>query len=380
MTIRRILAPRPARNAVCSIAPFGSIAMTRFSLPLATVALALPLACAAQRYDVQTVAQGLEVPWGMAFAPDGRMFVTERPGRVRVIENGRLREQPLAVLPDVKAQGEAGLMAIALHPRFADNRWLYLSYVYEDDGLRLRVARWREREGTLDERHVVIDGIPAARFHAGSAVAFGPDGKLFITTGDAGRPELAQQLDSLAGKILRLNDDGSVPDDNPFAGRAGARPEIWSLGHRNPQGIAWRDDATLFEVEHGPSGGDGPRGGDEINLIRKGGNYGWPRSHHCEGGLGIQPLRCFTPPVAPARAAFWRDALWFGALRGRALLRASVDGERVTGVQRLFEDTYGRIRAVAVGPDGALYFSTSNHDGRGNAAPADDRIFRLVPQ
>lgn len=338
------------------------------------------LACQAQAYRVETIASGLEVPWGIAFAPDGRIFVTERPGRVRVIENGRLLEQPLADLQDVQATGEAGLMSIALHPRFTENRWLYLAYVYGTGGtLELRVARYREESGKLVDRRVIIDGIPAARFHAGSALSFGPDGKLYITTGDAAERSLAQRLDSLAGKTLRLADDGAVPRDNPFAGRADARPEIWTYGHRNAQGIAWElESGAQYQVEHGPSGFDGPGGGDEINRMEKGANYGWPRSHHCQGSFGVQPLQCFTPAVAPARAAFWSGDLWFGALRGQALMRARIEQGKVAAVERLFGDAYGRIRAVAVGPDGALYFGTSNHDGRGNPAPMDDRIFRLV--
>lgn len=347
---------------------------------LLLLVLAWTLACQAQDYRVETIASNLEVPWGLAFAPDGRIFVTERPGRVRVIENGRLLEQPLARIHNVQATGEAGLMSIALHPGFAENRWLYLAYVYGTGGeLQFRVARYREKDGTLGERHVMIDAVPAARFHAGSAIAFGPDGKLYITTGDAAERSLAQRLDSLAGKTLRLEDDGTVPPDNPFVERADARPEIWSYGHRNAQGIAWHPQSDAqYQVEHGPSGFDGPGGGDEINRIEKGANYGWPRSHHCEGGVGVPPLRCFTPAVAPARAAFWRGELWFGALRGRALMRARIEQGQVAAVERLFEGEYGRIRAISVGPDGALYFSTSNRDGRGNPAPTDDRIFRLV--
>jgi hypothetical protein len=204
------------------------------------IAAALRGSGGAVEFCVETVARGLEVPWAIAFAPDGRSFFTERPGRVRVIEQGRLRPEALATISDMEPTGESGLMDLSLHPQFADNRLLYLAYAYRGDGQRVRVARFRESGGTLAERTVIIETIPAARYHAGTRVSFGPDGKLYITTGDATERELAQQLHSLAGKTLRLNDDGTVPSDNPFVTQRGARPGIWSYGHRNAQGIAWQ--------------------------------------------------------------------------------------------------------------------------------------------
>jgi glucose/arabinose dehydrogenase len=341
------------------------------------------------QFRVETVAANLEVPWAIAFAPDGRVFFTERAGRVRLIEGGKLRPDPVAVIEDVRQEEESGLMDITLHPQFATNRWVYLAYAYRGDGQRVRVVRFRERDGALTERTVIIENIPAARYHAGARADFGPDGKLYITTGDATERRLAQQLNSLAGKTLRLNDDGSVPPDNPFVGRQDARPEIWSTGHRNAQGIAWQPGAGLqFQTEHGPSGFDGPGGGDEVNIVEKGANYGWPVIHHEQTRTGMQsPLLEYTPAVAPASAMFYagsafpeyRGNFFFGALRGEALIRVALDGRRVTGQERMLQGQYGRIREVVEAPDGSIWFSTSNRDGRGRPARDDDRILRLAP-
>jgi glucose/arabinose dehydrogenase len=210
---------------------------------------------------------------------------------------------------------------------------------------------------------------------------------LYVTTGDATERAIAQELGSLGGKILRIADDGTAPRDNPFAGRAGARPEIWSWGHRHGQGIDWQPGTgTLFESEHGPSGFDGPGGGDEINAIERGVNYGWPIVHHRASREGLRsPLLEFTPAIAPASASFvpagdspLSGNLLVGCLRGEAILRVVLDGARVVRHERLVHEEYGRIRDVAAGPDGAVYFSTSNRDGRGRPADEDDRVMRLV--
>jgi glucose/arabinose dehydrogenase len=342
------------------------------------------------KFRVETVAGNLQVPWSINFTPDGRIIFTERPGRVRVIENGKLRPEPLATISDVEARSESGLMGMTLHPQFAQNHQLYLCYAYESgNGQRDRVVRYRETGNGLTDRKLIIEDIPAAQFHAGCRLRFGPDAKLYITTGEATQKEIAQQLNSLGGKILRLNDDGTVPQDNPFVGRKDARPEIWVYGNRNPQGIDWQPGTnTLFETEHGPSGGDAPGGGDEVNIIEKGKNYGWPIVHHREAREGLEsPLLEYTPAVAPASGTFYRGSLFpqfrgnffFGCLRGETIIRVVLDGSRVVSQERLFEKQYGRIRDVAEGPDGALYFSTSNRDGRGSPASDDDRILRLVP-
>jgi glucose/arabinose dehydrogenase len=236
---------------------------------------------------------------------------------------------------------------------------------------------------------LIIENIPAAQFHAGCRLRFGPDGKLYITTGDATEPDTAQKLDSLGGKILRLNDDGTVPSDNPYVGQKDARPEIWTYGHRNPQGLDWQPGTNvLFETEHGPSGGDAPGGGDEVNIIEKGKNYGWPVIHHRDARAGLEsPLLEYTPAVAPASGMFYRGSgfpqfrgnFFFGNLRGQTIIRVVLDGRRVVSQERMLERQYGRIRDVAEGPDGAIYFSTSNRDGRGSPTDDDDRILRLVP-
>src|SRR5438128_11974710 len=209
-------------------------------------------------FKVETVIPNLEVVWSIVWAPDGRMLFTERPGRVRVYEGGKLRPEPLFVVPDVEPRGESGLMSIALHPQFASNHLLYRSYAYNSNGQQVRVDRYRETPNGFVDRKVIIEGIPAAQFHAGCRLRFGPDGKLYITTGDATDRELAQQLNSLAGKTLRLNDDGTVPSDNPFVGRSDARPEIWTYGNRNSQGIDFQPGTNLrWDTDNGPMGVDG---------------------------------------------------------------------------------------------------------------------------
>lgn len=345
----------------------------------------------AVQFRVETVVGGLQVPWSISFAPDNRIIFTERPGRVRVIENGRLRPEPLAIISDVESRSESGLMGLTLHPQFASNRFLYLAYAYNSggDGQRVRVVRFRETGTSLVDRKLIIENIPAAQFHAGCRLRFGPDDKLYITTGDATEPQTAQKLDSLGGKILRLNDDGTIPSDNPFVNQKDARPEIWSYGHRNPQGLDYQPGSNLFvETEHGPSGGDAPGGGDEVNIIEKGKNYGWPIVHHKDSRAGLEsPLLEYTPAIAPASGMFYRGGAFpqfrgnyfFGNLRGQTIIRVVLDGRRVVSQERLLEKQYGRIRDVAEGPDGAIYFSTSNRDGRGSPASDDDRILKLVP-
>jgi glucose/arabinose dehydrogenase len=268
------------------------------------------------KFRIETVATGLEVPWAFAWLPSGDMLITERPGRVRIIEKGKLRPEPVFVVPDVEPSGEAGLMDISLHPDFAANNFIYVSYAYSKNGeKRDRVVRFKYAGGKFTEPKTIIEDIPAASAHAGMRCRFGPDKKLYVTAGDSTNWNLAQDLSSLAGKVLRLNDDGTVPSDNPFVKQQGARPEIWTYGNRNPQGIAWQPESGLpFETEHGPSGFEGKgSGGDEVNILEAGKNYGWPVIHHAQAKEGmISPLLEYSPACAPASAMFYNGSLLSG--------------------------------------------------------------------
>lgn len=359
---------------------------TETRLPTPTAA-PTPAPIADVEPQVEIVATGLEAPWEMVWAPDGRMIVTERPGRVRVIVDGQLQPEPLAEIR-VAAVGEGGLMGLALDPGFADNGFVYTMYTYQQGiGLANRISRWVLRDGRLEDETTLLEGIPGARNHNGGRIAFGPDGKLYATTGDAGRGSTAQDLGALSGKILRLNADGSVPEDNPFEGSL-----VYSYGHRNPQGLAWHPGTgELLATEHGPSGEGRLCCRDEVNVIRPGANYGWP----VVTGRGDER---FTDPLAysgagttwaPAGAAFyqgtalpvWQGNLLFGTLRGQHLHRLVLggdDGLSLVEEEELFTGVYRRLRIVAMGPDGHLYIATSNRDGRGRPAADDDRILRIV--
>lgn len=340
------------------------------------------------KFRVETIVSGLEVPWGFAFLPNGDMLVTERPGRVRLISAGKLRAEPVYKVPDVEPSSESGLMDISVHPEFAKNGFVYIAYAYRDDGKRVKVVRHKYSDNAFADAKTIIDSIPAAPNHAGTRSRFGPDGKLYVTTGDATDWELAQKTDSLAGKTLRLNDDGTVPADNPFVADKSYRPEIWSVGHRNAQGLAWSKDGTMFQNEHGPSGFEGRGGGaDEVNLVEKGKNYGWPEVYRDMKKDGMEsPLVEYTPACAPGGlAVYYGDKfpafngnLFVTCLRGKRIVRIVMNGRAVASQENLLEGKLGRIREIAVGPDGNIYFSTSNRDGRGDAASTDDRIMRIV--
>ncbi len=341
----------------------------------------LPLALA-QPLRVEGVARGLEVPWALAFLPGGGVLVTERPGRILWLQNGEARVY--ATLP-VYARGESGLLGLALHPRFPQAPYIYVYRTYAQGGrLTNQVVRLRHlgERAVLDR--VVLDGIPARPhgLHSGGRIAFGPDGYLYVTTGEVYERELAQDPASLGGKILRITKDGRPAPGNPFLGQRGYRPEIYSLGHRNPQGLAW-DPATgvLFASEHGPSGEQG-FGHDEVNLIRPGGNYGWPRVvGHGGRPEYIDPLYLWPQGFPPGNLAFHRGSLYVAGLRGERLLRLVLaregQGYRVVREEVVLEG-FGRLREVQLGPDGALWLTTSNRDGRGRVRTGDDRILRLL--
>jgi glucose/arabinose dehydrogenase len=341
---------------------------------------------------LDTVARGLQVPWDVDFAPDGRIFVTERPGRIRVIERGVLRPEPWATLPVARRQ-ELGLMGIALAPDFARTGHVYVVGSFaEGERIENRVYRLTERGGRGVDPQLVFGGIPAAKYHAGAALGFGPDGMLYLTSGDALHPGNAGDPGSLAGKVLRIRPDGRVPADNPTPGSA-----VYALGVRNPQGIAWHPrTGELFATEHGPT--RLPRewfraGRDELNVIFPGAHYGWPRTAGMQGGRGVvRPIAVWSPAIAPGGIAFytgtefpWRDNAFVAALRGRSLVRLVLEPApaertrwRITSSESLFAGRVGRIRAVAMSPDGHLYLTTSNRDGRGTPAPGDDLLLRVV--
>ena len=301
------------------------------------------------------MAEGLEVPWEIAWLPDGRALITERPGRIRMLDGTLVAEIPVSAL------GEGGLMGLALDPEFATQPFVYL-YFTTADGLQLE--RWRFDEGRLTRQASLIDGvIEAGVIHDSGRIAFGPDEALYVATGDAGTPELAQDPGSLNGKYLRLTEYRGGP----------VEPEVVSLGHRNPQGFDWEPGSgRLFSTEHGPSGQD------EINRIEDGANYGWPDAVGPDHGEFTAPLTTYDPSVAPSGATFWRDAFWFATLRGESLRR--IDDIDDTAADEVFlEGEYGRLRTVRVGPDDALYVLTSNRDGRGDPADDDDRIVAITP-
>jgi glucose/arabinose dehydrogenase len=319
---------------------------------------------------VEVVAQGLEVPWEIAFLPDGRALVTERPGRIRMLErDGTLRPDPVAEV-DVSNQGEGGLLGLALDPRFADNGLVYLYFTTPS---AMKLERWHFADDSLTREADLIDGtIQAGVIHDSGRIAFGPDRNLYVATGEAGQGELAQDPQSLNGKFLRL-----TPEQ--YHGGP-SRPEIVSLGHRNPQGFDWQPGTGhLIATEHGPSGGDGPEGFDEINDIRQGRNYGWPEVYGEDHKGFTAPLKVYDDAVAPSGATFWHGDFFFATLRGEALRRLRLDGDRIVGDQSLLKGEYGRLRTVVEGPDGALYVLTSNRDGRGDPADGDDRILRITP-
>jgi glucose/arabinose dehydrogenase len=348
-----------------------------------------------QDYKIRAtpVVQGLHHPWGMAFLPDGRILVTERRGTMRIVENGKLLAAPIEGLPVATQHGQGGLLDVAIHPKYAENGWIYWSYNGLEGGLHgTELARGKlggtKEAPRMTDVQVLFKLQPksSAAHHFGSRIVFDKQGYLFLTLGDRGdspgkgEKQRAQQLDDHAGKSIRLHDDGRVPADNPFVKTPGAKPEIFTLGNRNMQGAALHPETgKLWTHEHGP------QGGDEVNVMVAGTNYGWPVITYganygtgskigegitAKGGMA-QPLLYWVPSIAPSGMAFysgknfpkWKGNLLVGALAGQLMVRIALDGEKVVSQERLFEGKLGRIRDVREGPDGNIYLLTDDSKG-----------------
>lgn len=317
----------------------------------------------------EVVAEDLDVPWGIEFLPNGDMLVTERPGTLLRVERDSGNFTGQYEVEGVEHAGEGGLLGVEKHPNFSENRQIYLYMTTrEGDMLRNRVERYTLEENQLSGQETIISGLPGAVYHDGGRMEFGPDGKLYITAGDATNRQWAQETDRLAGKILRLNANGTVPEDNPFDN------PVYSYGHRNPQGLAWVD-GTLWATEHGENRHD------ELNLIRRGGNYGWPVIEADQSREGMIQPEIFAENTtwAPAGAAYTNGSIYFAGLRGETLYEARIQNSSVTGLEKHWQNRYGRLRAAELGPEGYLYVSTSNTDGRGIPVGNEDKILRIDP-
>lgn len=333
-------------------------------------------------FKIEKIASGLSHPWSLAFLPDGGMLVTERIGQLRIIQNNQLLTNPVSGLPDIYQQGQGGLMDVALHPEFSDNQILYLSFTAKtSDGLGTEVFRARLVDQQLLDVKVIFRALPKSMGgrHFGGRLLFSADGYLYITLGDRGDRARAQRLDDHAGSLIRIHADGQLPQDNPFVNQQTSKQEIYSYGHRNIQGIVQHPHTNQIWVhEHGP------QGGDEINLIKVGSNYGWPIITYgvnyvigTKIGVGThkkgleQPLYHWTPSIAPSGMTFytgnefpqWQDQLFVGSLKFGLLVRLKVDGQKVVHEERMLANKYGRIRDVRQGPDGALYLLTDQKQG-----------------
>ena len=347
------------------------------------VAGAQPITTEEHALRVVRLVERLEHPWGLAFLPDGRMLVTERAGRLRIVgKDFKLAPEPVQGLPAITAHGQGGLLDVALHPRHSENGLIYISYSARGDGgISTEVARGRLAGGKLEDVQVIFRQLPksGAGQHFGSRLVFNRDGLLYITLGDRGDQRRAQRPDDHAGSVIRLHDDGTIPRDNPYANRPGWRPEKYTIGNRNMQGAALHPQTgVLWTHEHGP------QGGDEINIIRAGANYGWPViTYGANYGTGTrigegthkpgmeQPLHYWVPSIAPSGMAFytgdrfpkWRGDLFVGALRDAMLVRLKLDGDKIVKEERMLKNALGRIRDVRSGPDGFIYLLTDESNG-----------------
>jgi len=330
----------------------------------------------AEHPDIEVVAQNLDIPWEIVFQDAENALVTQREGSVVKINISNGQVETIHTFSDVGARGEGGLLGTVLHPNFSKNNYIYFYLTYRNNNLLLnRVDRYELVGGKLQNKKTVLDGILGASNHDGGRMAFGPDGLLYITAGDAQNPDSAQVTNDLNGKILRVNDDGSIPGDNPF------KNAVYSYGHRNPQGITWDSSGRLWSTEHGPSGLQ--TGNDELNLIYAGKNYGWPtiKGQQSKDGMVTPVIESGTKDTwAPGQVVFYKDSLFFVGLRGAAIYKATLSGEKVTDFKEYFKNEWGRLRTIVVGPDKYFYILTNNTDGRGIPKKGDDKLIRINPE
>jgi len=320
--------------------------------------------------EMDIIAQDLEIPWEITFLPSGEILITERTGKLLII-NSITKERQEIEIPEVSSKGEGGLLGMTLHPDFNKNNLIYLYITNNDNGnINNKINRYKLIDKNLTNKITILDNIPGAKYHDGGRIDFGPDEYLYVTTGDATKPKLSQDLNSLAGKILRLHDDGKIPKDNPF------NSAIYSYGHRNPQGLAWDSEGNLWATEHGASSGQ-----DELNLIIKGGNYGWPtiRGDETQSGMITSKINSGSSDTwAPSGIAYHDNSLLFVGLRGESLFQAKIKNGEVTELLAHYRKELGRLRAVVIGPNEKyLYISTSNTDGRGTVRGGGDKIIRI---
>ncbi|WP_273266692.1 PQQ-dependent sugar dehydrogenase [Flexistipes sinusarabici] len=338
-----------------------------------------------ENIEVEIWQQNLNVPWELVFLPaSNRALITERGGRVLLVKNGNLQNESYLEL-NIDSRGEGGLMGMAHHPDFPEKPYIYLMYTYTSSNGELynRVSRFTDKGNQAVDEEIIIDHIPGGNNHNGGRIAFGPDGMLYITTGETFTREIAQNLDNLGGKILRLTPKGDIPEDNPFD-----NSPVYSLGHRNPQGIDWHPETgDLFISDHGPSGEGGLRAKDRIKVVEAGSNFGWPdKIGYFEDGKYANPLIMWRQTVPPSGITFYQGDLYVGTLGSESLVRIGLDRNNeeyvVKSIEHLFNNgigksIYGRIRNAVVGPDGYLYFLTNNCDGRGMPRKNDDKILRF---
>lgn len=339
-----------------------------------TISPLKPTPIAINKQKITIVADNLNVPWELVFLPDKSLLFTERVGNLKIISNGKINL--ISKISDVKIYGEGGLLGLALSPNFSSNHYIFVYYTFsgKDNKTLNRVVRYKFENNSLSDKKIIVDNIPGAIFHNGGRIKFGPDKFLYITTGDSQNSSLAQDKNSLAGKILRVDENGNKIPDNPFNNL------VFSYGHRNPQGLAWDSLGRLWETEHGPTTEFGLCCRDEINIIVKGHNYGWPQitGSQTKSNMDSPFAQSGNITWAPSGATFYKDRFFFAGLKGQTLYEIKTKGE-LASINEYFEDKFGRLRDVVVGPDGYFYLLTSNMDGRGTIHSGDDKIIKVDP-